>query len=236
LLTIKQGVRRAKRSLVVLYYEKDAQVVYPSHPLSSLTEITNMKIIPRLIPLYLLLGVPAVYCHPGHGSSVGLTSGLLHPLMGWDHILTMIAVGLWASQLGRRALWQVPLTFVTTMAVFALLGQEFPVMKVYGLEQAIVASVFILGVFLAFSLNVSVKSAMLCVGAFAVFHGIAHGAEMPVSVSGFSYGLGFIIATVTLHLTGMALGLLANRVSIKIPRYVGLAIATAALIGFIRFV
>lgn len=222
---------------MVLSYEKDAQEVYPSHhPLSSLTKITNMKIIPRLIPLYLLLGVPAVYCHPGHGSSVGLTSGLLHPLMGWDHILTMIAVGLWASQLGRRALWQVPLAFVTTMAVFALLGQEFPMIKVYGLEQAIVASVFILGIVLAFSLNVSVKSAMLWVGVFAMFHGIAHGVEMPVSVSGFSYGVGFIIATVALHLFGIAGGLLATRVSIKIPRYVGFAIATAALIAFIRFV
>ncbi len=143
--------------------------------------------------------------HVGAGDAHGFVHGFSHPLNGLDHMLAMIAVGMLAAHLGGRALWLVPLTFVSVMAVAGTLG-----MAGVGLpfvEVGIGMSVVVLGLAIAFQLNISTLAAVGLVGFFAIFHGHAHGAEMPESASGFAYGLGFVSATATLHAIGIGLGL-----------------------------
>jgi len=176
---------------------------------------------------------PWAQAHPGHEGddfTWDFSGGFAHPLSGWDHLLAMIAVGLWAAQLGGRARWLVPLAFVGMMALGAALGQAglmFP-----GIEQGIAASVFVLGLLIAAAVRLPVSAGMALVGAFAIFHGLAHGAEMPASAGGLSYGAGFIAATVLLHAAGVGLGMIAARFSSTAARYAGWAIAAAGVALF----
>ena len=150
-----------------------------------------------------LLAAPAV-AHPGHDVS-GITAGFMHPLSGIDHVLVMLAVGIFAAQLGGRALYLLPLTFVGVMAIGGAMG-----MAGFGLpliEAMIALSVFVMGVTVAMAWRLPVAAAMALVGVFAVFHGLAHGAEMPMQISGYAYGAGFVLATAALHLAGIGLGL-----------------------------
>jgi len=147
--------------------------------------------------------------HPDAGMSHGFLHGFSHPFSGWDHLLAMFAVGLWAAQRGGRAVWSLPLTFVSAMIVagaIALAGFGVP-----GMELGIVASVFALGVLIAVAVKVPVALAHLTVAAFALFHGAAHGAEMPAGTGGVSYAAGFAAATAALHLAGAALGVSLQR-------------------------
>lgn len=163
------------------------------------------RILNWLIAIALTL-VPAVaYAHVGIGDTQGLVHGFSHPMSGLDHILAMVAVGLFAAHLGGRALWLVPLTFVSVMAVAGVLG-----IAGVGLpyeEIGIGMSVVVLDLAIALQLNISTLAAMGLVGFFAIFHGHAHGAEMPESTSGFAYGVGFVCATALLHAVGIGLGL-----------------------------
>jgi urease accessory protein len=132
--------------------------------------------------------------------------GLTHPITGIDHILAMIAVGVLAAQLGGRALWLVPLSFVAVMAAagaLAMAGIQVPFA-----ELGIALSVMVLGMAIAFPLKVPALAAVALVGFFAVFHGYAHGLEMPASATALSYAAGFLGVTVLLHATGMSFGLL----------------------------
>ena len=144
----------------------------------------------------LLVAAPLAQAHPGHEGhdfTWDFSGGFAHPLSGWDHLLAMIAVGLWAAQLGGRARWLVPSAFVGVMALGAALGHAglmFP-----GVEQGIAASVLVLGLLIATAVRLPVAAGMALVGLFAGFHGIAHGAEMPATAGGLSYGAGFILAT-----------------------------------------
>ena len=152
----------------------------------------------------LLLMTQLAHAHTGVGQASGFMHGFSHPFSGLDHILAMVAVGLFAAQRGGRALWLVPLTFVAMMAVGGALG-------VYGValpmvELGIAASVIVLGAAVAMQANLPVAAAMGLVGFFAIFHGHAHGAEMPVDASGFIYAAGFMIATAILHAVGVGLG------------------------------
>src|ERR1700674_3253052 len=164
------------------------------------------RIALRLSAAAALALIPAVAsAHPGHEGSAGLVHGFMHPLGGIDHILAMVAVGLIAARLGGRALWLVPASFVATMAVAGLAG-----MAGIGLahaEAGIALSLLVLGATIALRLTMPVAAAMALVGFFAIFHGYAHGAEMPETVSGLAYGAGFLAATVLLHGLGIALGL-----------------------------
>jgi urease accessory protein len=148
---------------------------------------------------------PAVaFAHPGHDGA-SLASGFLHPLGGVDHIIAMIAVGLLAARLGGRAVWLVPASFVATMAVAGLAG-----MMGTGLpyvETGIALSVVVLAAVAVVGTAMPVAVAMGLVALFAVFHGYAHGAEMPETTSGLAYGVGFVTATALLHGVGIALGL-----------------------------
>jgi urease accessory protein len=147
--------------------------------------------------------------HPGHEAAPGFIHGFLHPLGGLDHILAMVAVGLFAARLGGRALWLVPASFVVTMAAAGVAGMAGLALPY--VEAGIALSLLVLGAAIAFEITMPVAAAMGLVAFFAVFHGHAHGAEMPETMSGLAYGAGFVAATTALHALGIGLGLLIGR-------------------------
>lgn len=183
----------------------------------------------------LAIGATAALAHPGHLPADGFWHGAEHPLTGIDHILAMVAVGLWAAQLAnlknnKTALLAVPAAFVSMMAVGGALGMTH-IVQLPAVETGIGASVLILGVLIAAAVELPLLASAAIVGCFAVFHGFAHGAEMPATASGLSYGAGFIVATIGLHLTGIGAGILAQRgISPKLLRYSGAAIALAGIV------
>ncbi len=184
----------------------------------------------RALPLLSILLVPALaQAHPGvPGHTHGFGNGLLHPLTGLDHICAMVAVGLWAAQRGGRALWLVPITFVSIMTVGGALG--IGGIHIPYVEQGIAASVLVLGIFIAAAIRLPLAASMTIVGLFALFHGYAHGAEMPDTASGFAYGIGFIVATASLHLAGVTLGFTTQRfASAQVVRYLGGGIAACGV-------
>ena len=165
-----------------------------------------------LSALSLLAMTGLAEAHTGHGAT-GFMHGFSHPFTGYDHIVAMVAVGLFAAMLGGRARYLVPLSFVTMMiagAMWAVAGFSMPFV-----ETGITASMFVLGAVVLLRWNAPVVLAMALCGFFAVFHGFAHGAEMPVQASGFEYGAGFVIATIILHAIGLSAGLFANLKAVK---------------------
>jgi urease accessory protein len=142
-----------------------------------------------------------------HGS---LMAGFTHPLSGLDHILAMIAVGLWAAQIGGRALWVVPLAFVGTMAfgfALAMAGVHLPFV-----EPAILASVVALGLLVAMAVRLETVACAAVVGVFALFHGYAHGGELGAA-GALPFSAGFVIATALLHIAGIGFGVSISRLS-----------------------
>ena len=161
-----------------------------------------MKRFLQLATLAAFLAPTAALAHVGVGNSSGFMHGFMHPLRGLDHQLAMILVGVFAYQLGGRALWLVPLTFVSVMALGGFLGVAgIPVPFV---EIGIALSVIVLGAVVAFGVKAPLAVAMGAVGLFAIFHGHAHGSEMPLDASGFEYGIGFMLATAALHSVGIS--------------------------------
>jgi urease accessory protein len=153
--------------------------------------------------------VPAIaLAHTGHGDTSGLMHGLTHPIAGIDHVLAMVAVGVLAAQLGGRALWLVPLSFVGVMAVAGALGMAG--IQLPFAELGIALSVIVLGLAVAFRFDLPALAAMALVGFFAVFHGHVHGAEMPAAASGLPYAAGFAGATAMLHAVGVGVGRLVG--------------------------
>ncbi len=166
----------------------------------------------------------AALAHVGDHSHMSFTEGLLHPLTGLDHVLAMVAVGLWASQLGGRALWLLPLTFPAVMAIGAALGLSGVTLPL--VEIGIAGSVMVLGAVVALALRPSLAISIPLIGAFALLHGYSHGVELPASASALSYGAGFIAATLVLHAIGIATGLIAGRLPVRFAaRTAGGAIA-----------
>lgn len=147
--------------------------------------------------------------HTGVGQTSGFLQGLSHPIGGLDHILAMIAVGLWAAQIGGMALWWVPSAFVVAMTLSSVFGNF--VGPLPGVEQGILASDFILGLLLLFTPRLPLAASMSVVASLAIFHGYAHGVEMPNTVSGLGYRSGFILTTTGLHLLGIGIGLGLDR-------------------------
>ena len=147
--------------------------------------------------------------HTGHGGLSGFADGALHPLGGPDHLLAMVTVGLLAASLGGRAIWAVPLSFVAAMlagGLVAINGLPLPYVEV-----GIAMSVVVLGLVTASAWDGPVAAVVALAAAFAVFHGHAHGAEMPADASGAAYAAGFVLATAMLHLAGGGIGLSAKR-------------------------
>jgi urease accessory protein len=146
----------------------------------------------------------AAWAHTEGGRAEGLLAGLHHPVSGLDHVLAMVAVGLWGAQLGAPALWLLPVTFPMVMAfggMLGLLGARLP-----GVEVAIAVSGIALGLAVLVEWRRRVWAAAALVGFFAVFHGHAHGAELPAGASGLLYSVGFVVATGTLHAVGIGVG------------------------------
>jgi len=191
-----------------------------------------------LLAAVLLFASSAAHAHTGVGATHGFAHGFLHPISGIDHVLVMVAVGLIAAHLGSRALWAVPLSFAAMMIVGGAAGMAGMVLPF--VEIGIGLSVVILGAAVAFGLHLPTVAAMAMVGLFAIFHGHAHGAEIPESTSGFEYALGFVTATATLHACGIGLGLLLGRLGeaqgSRVSQVAGGAMALAGvaiLAGFI---
>ncbi|MER2556424.1 MAG: HupE/UreJ family protein [Candidatus Competibacter denitrificans] len=156
-------------------------------------------------------------------------TGLGHPLTGLDHVLAMVAVGLWAAQSGGRALWLVPLTFVLTMAAGGALG--FMGIQLPMVESGIAGSVLTLGVLVALASRLSLAASMALVGLFAIFHGYAHGAEMAVESSALWFSLGFMLATAILHGAGIGIALVARQgMTARLVRAGGVAIAAGGVL------
>jgi urease accessory protein len=141
--------------------------------------------------------------HAGHGAA-----GFTHPFTGIDHIVTMIAVGLFAAMLGGKARYLVPSSFVAMMVAGAALA--FNGVALPFVETGILASMVVLSAAVALRWNASTSLAMGLCGFFAVFHGFAHGAEMPLNASGFEYGAGFVVSTLILHAAGLSVGLISG--------------------------
>jgi urease accessory protein len=158
-------------------------------------------------------GPAAALAHTGLGDSHDLVHGFMHPLTGIDHVLAMVAVGVIAAQLGGRALWAVPLSFVATMAIAAIIGMVG--LALPGLEAGIALSVIVLGAVISLRVRMSVILAVAIVAVFAVFHGYSHGIEMGDARSGVAFGLGFVAATALLHLTGISLGVMVGRIGVS---------------------
>ncbi len=179
----------------------------PAHfePLIATLSKTVSRLAAILVPFALLFPAAAM-AHTGHSHPGGFASGLHHPLSGWDHILAMLAVGLWSAQLGGRAMWLLPLAFPVVMALGGLMGLSG--IPLPGVELGIALSAVILGALVLFAARAHVAVAAVVVAAFAVFHGYAHGAELPAGASAFSYGVGFLLATAALHLLGIGIGML----------------------------
>jgi len=149
--------------------------------------------------------VPTIaFAHPGH-EGAGLVYGFLHPLGGPDHIIALVAVGLLAARLGGRALWLVPASFVGAMTVAGFAGTTGAGLPY--VETGIALSVVVLGAVAVFGVAMPLAAAMGLAAFFAVFHGYAHGIEMPETASGLAYGAGFVAATALLHGIGIGLGL-----------------------------
>ena len=164
-----------------------------------------MKRIALFLAALVSLATPSL-AHPGHLAAQGALHGFMHPLSGVDHLMVMVAVGLFAIQLGGRALYAVPATFMVVMALggaLAVSGVALPFVEI-----AIALSVLVMGAAVAFGARMNTALAMALVGTFALFHGHAHGSEMPLDASGLAYGLGFMSATAMLHVAGIALAYL----------------------------
>jgi urease accessory protein len=203
------------------------------------TDLTNTQVIIMKSKLATLLAlsvtllayVPTAGAHSMGVEGAGFITGLVHPFMGLDHLLAMIAVGLWAVQTGGSAIWRLPLSFIVMMAVAASIsasGYSLP-----ALEPLIAGSVVLLGLMVVFAIRLPVNLSMLVVGLFAVFHGYAHGLEIPQASSAIQYGSGFVLATAFLHIAGIGLGKVAyckhllSRLSGSIITLAGLYLAIA---------
>ena len=146
------------------------------------------------------------WAHIGQGRAEGFLAGLRHPVSGLDHVLAMVSVGLWGAQLGAPAVWLLPVTFPMVMAFGGMLGLAG--MPLPGVEAAIALSGILLGLAVLAEWRPPLPVAAVIVGFFAIFHGHAHGTELPPGQSGILYSIGFVVATGLLHLSGIAIGLI----------------------------
>ena len=183
---------------------------------------------PAALLMLALLAIPA-WAHEQSGQAAGFVTGLLHPVSGLDHVLAMVAVGLWGAQLGAPAIWLLPVTFPLVMAIggfLGLLGVPLP-----GVEVGIAASAVLLGAMVAPESRPPLALAAALVAFFAVSHGHAHGTELPPGQSGLLYSFGFVVATGCLHAVGIALGLLHRWRSGRVAlRGAGAAVGLAGLV------
>ncbi|MBL6429720.1 MAG: HupE/UreJ family protein [Maritimibacter sp.] len=188
------------------------------------------KTFAAALPLMLVASVAAAHTDSDVG---GFISGFTHPILGWDHVIAMVAVGLWGAFLGKPAIYILPVVFPLVMAVGGALGViGVPIPAV---EAGIALSGVVLGLLIAFAVRAPLWVAGVIVGVFAIFHGHAHGTELPTAANPFAYGIGFVIGTGLLHLGGIALGLLvgsaAGRIVVRAAGALIAAVGAAFLFG-----
>ncbi|RVU84265.1 HupE/UreJ family protein [Leucothrix sargassi] len=173
----------------------------------------------------------AAFAHTGEGVSGGFLSGFLHPIAGLDHVTAMVAVGILGAFLGRPAIWVLPVVFPLVMAfggILGIMGVPIPF-----IETGIAVSSIVLGLIIALALKMPLWVAAVLVAAFSIFHGHAHGTELPNAVNPLAYSVGFVISTGILHLAGIAIGeLIRWPAGVIIARAAGALIALAG-IGFL---
>lgn len=162
--------------------------------------------LPRSLALAVALWPALALAHVGQGRAEGFLAGLSHPVSGLDHVLAMVSVGLWGAQLGAPAIWLLPVTFPMVMAFGGMLGLAG--MPLPGVEAAIALSGILLGLAVLAEWRPPLPLAAVIVGFFAVFHGHAHGSELPAGASGLTYSIGFVAATGTLHAVGIGIGVI----------------------------
>ena len=175
----------------------------------------------------------SAYAHEGAGLTGGFANGFMHPLLGLDHVAAMVAVGLWGAVLGKPAIWVLPVVFPLVMAfggALGVIGVPLP-----GVEIGIALSALILGCMVLLAVRPPIWIAALIVGIFAVFHGHAHGTELPDATNALAYSLGFVIATGLLHLCGILISLLSHWPAGRaVVRAGGAVIALAGAIFLLR--
>ncbi len=172
-----------------------------------------------------------VYAHSEAGLAGGFISGLMHPLFGWDHVAAMVAVGLWGAFLGTPAMWLLPVVFPLVMAMggsMGVLGIAVP-----AVETGIAASAIVLGAMVALAVRPPIWVAAVIVAAFAIFHGHAHGTELPNSASALTYSIGFVLSTGLLHLSGILFGLLVRIPGGKLAVQTGGGLIALSGVGFL---
>lgn len=193
-----------------------------------------MRRVAVIASVFIALAEPAL-AHTGHSLAGGFAGGFLHPLFGLDHVVAMVAVGLWGAFLGAPAIFILPVVFPLVMAfggVLGILGIPLP-----GVEIGIAVSAVVLGLMVALAAKPHLAVAALLVGLFAIFHGYAHGTELPDGADAVAYSLGFVIATGVLHLCGIAFGLLTQWPQGRLAvRAAGSAIAIAGLVFLGRLI
>jgi urease accessory protein len=159
---------------------------------------------PLLLAALALLAATAAEAHTAAGAGGGFASGFTHPLFGFDHVVAMVAVGLWGAVLGAPAIWLLPVVFPLVMALggaLGVLGVPLP-----AVETGIALSGVVLGLLVALFVRAPLWVAAVIVGAFAIFHGHAHGTELPDAANPYAYAAGFVVGTGLLHLAGIAIG------------------------------
>jgi urease accessory protein len=176
-----------------------------------------------LTPLLLLF--PALVFASSGSIAGGFSEGFSHPVLGFDHLLAMLSVGVLSAQMGGRAIWTIPSVFVGMMLVGGVMGIYN--VGLISVELGISISVFVLGIALAIDRRLPMLLIFLVVSFFAIFHGYAHGEEMPILANPTMYALGFASGTATIHLAGVFIGVIARRVpsGLAFLRYVGAGVA-----------
>lgn len=163
-----------------------------------------------ILLVFIISFIPVtVYAHEGGNVPIGgFLAGLIHPVLGYDHLLAMLSVGILSAQIGGRAIWTVPTTFVTVMALGGTLGMIG--IGLTAIEMGIAASLVLLGLVIAAERKLPILIAMGGVGFFAIFHGYAHGTEMPETAQPMLYALGFLTGTAVIHIAGVVIGDIAR--------------------------
>ncbi len=166
--------------------------------------------IRKTLFLFLTLFPLTGFAHAIEGN--GFLAGLYHPVFGLDHLLAMLAVGILSTQIGGRAIWFVPASFVVIMLFAGIAGMEALIdLTSEQVEMGITFSVILLGFVIALEKNMPILIAMVFVAFFAIFHGYAHGVEVPAKVNPYYFAAGFVISTILIHLAGVLIGLVAGR-------------------------
>lgn len=189
----------------------------------------------KKMSVFLTLLIPNLLFAHAYGGSGGLFTGFMHPFSGLDHFLAMFSIGLWGAQIGGRSIWTLPVTFPLVMVVGGVIG--IVGIPLYGVEIGIALSIIVLGLCIAFSLKPAEWIVFILISVFAIYHGYAHGTELPKSANPADFAVGFVIATGLIHIIGIGVGLVSEKLySGKVTKVLGGFIVIGGIYFFINAV